>query len=440
MTVSSAVSTSPRAAASQAATGPPASPSRPVVFPTARPPGRVRHGRTGRPPSPAVPPRPGRRLPQLSAQPGEPRPDGRVPRRDRLSLRDEPLPHGRVRLPYVGALDPGRQRGGLRRQGRRALLRPARQPPRPQPAGRGPQHRAVQGWARRTAPSSSTCTVPSASRRSRAGRSRSSMDRGNGSANARSSSVSRSARSRTRAVRSRTVVVTGIGPRHAQSSDPGSRVSSPLSRTAPSSSRSSRRSPRHSRCSRLTVSGSRLPRRPPRPAGPSPRGAAVPGRGAAAARRSTAGRRRRGRGRRRWRRPAAGCAVHGELVDEGGRGVIEQMSVVDQQQPYGGQKLHRPVQVHRLGQQMGERGERDVPGLGRPGHPGAVGAADGFRDEPGLAAARRAGDHDAVVTCGRRAADQLEFVLPAGERPGQLQGLRVPFPSHHTYKSASTHA
>lgn len=133
-----------------------------------------------------------------------------------------------------------------------------------------------------------------------------------------------------------------------------------------------------------------------------------------------------------------GAAVHGELVDEGGGGVVQQMRVVDQQQPYAGEQAHRAVQGDGLGQQVRERGEGDAAGLGGAGGAGAVGAAYGLGDQPGLAHARRAGDHDAVPAGRRRAADQLQFLVPAGERPGQLKGLRVLFVSHHVNRSAHT--
>jgi hypothetical protein len=131
--------------------------------------------------------------------------------------------------------------------------------------------------------------------------------------------------------------------------------------------------------------------------------------------------------------------VHGELVDQGGGGVVEQVRVVDQQQPYAGQELDRAVQGDRLGQQVGERGEGDLPGLRGAGGPGAVGAADGLGDQAGLAAARRAGHHDAGASGGQGPADPFEFVLPPGERPGRLQRRRVPFVSRHDNQSADTH-
>lgn len=134
-----------------------------------------------------------------------------------------------------------------------------------------------------------------------------------------------------------------------------------------------------------------------------------------------------------------GAALHRQLVDQGGRGVVEEMCVVDQQGPYGGEQLHRLVQGDRLGQQVRERGEGDVPGLGRAGRLGAVRAADRLRDEPGLATARGSRHHDAVPARAQGPADQFQFVLPAGERPGQLKGLRVPFVSRHVSKSTVTH-
>lgn len=131
--------------------------------------------------------------------------------------------------------------------------------------------------------------------------------------------------------------------------------------------------------------------------------------------------------------------MHGQLVHEGGRGVVEQVRVVDQQQPYSGKELDRSVQGDRLGQQVGERGERDVPGLRCAGRPGAVAAPHGLGDQPGLAAADRAGHHDAVVARGEGPADQLQLVLASGEPPGQLKGLRIRFECRHGSMSASTH-
>jgi hypothetical protein len=58
----------------------------------------------------------------------------------------------------------------------------------------------------------------------------------------------------------------------------------------------------------------------------------------------------------------AGPAVDGELVDERGRGVVEQMGVVDQQQPYAGQELDRAVQGDAFGEQVCERGEGQQSG------------------------------------------------------------------------------
>ncbi|CAM5401085.1 hypothetical protein SCHAM137S_03278 [Streptomyces chartreusis] len=134
-----------------------------------------------------------------------------------------------------------------------------------------------------------------------------------------------------------------------------------------------------------------------------------------------------------------GASVHGQLVDQGGRGVVEQMGVVDQQQPYAGQMLEGAVQGGRLGDEVRERGEADTAGLGGAGHPREVGAAGGLGDEAGLAAACRARDHDAVPARGQGPADQLQFVLPAGERPGQFQGLRVAYVGRHGNRSAVTH-
>ena len=134
-----------------------------------------------------------------------------------------------------------------------------------------------------------------------------------------------------------------------------------------------------------------------------------------------------------------GAPVHGELVDEGSGGVVEQVRVVHQQRADTGQQPDRAVQRDRLRQQMGERREGDGPALGRTGRPGAVGAADRLGDEAGLAAARRARHHDAAPQAGQRPSDQFQFVLPPGERPGQLQRRRVPLVSHHTDMSAATH-
>lgn len=53
----------------------------------------------------------------------------------------------------------------------------------------------------------------------------------------------------------------------------------------------------------------------------------------------------------------AGPSVHGELVDEGGGGVVEQVRIVHQQRADTGQQPDRAVQRDRLRQQMGERRE-----------------------------------------------------------------------------------
>lgn len=120
-----------------------------------------------------------------------------------------------------------------------------------------------------------------------------------------------------------------------------------------------------------------------------------------------------------------GAAVQGELVDESGGGVVQQVRVVDQQQPYTGQEVQRAVQCDVVGEQMGEGGEGEVPGLGRPGRPGPVRAAHGLHQQPGLAAARRPRHHQAAASGGHRPAHQLQFVGPSGERPGRPEGLRV---------------
>jgi hypothetical protein len=117
--------------------------------------------------------------------------------------------------------------------------------------------------------------------------------------------------------------------------------------------------------------------------------------------------------------------VHGELVDQGGGGVVEQMGVVDQQRPHTGEPAERLVERAGSGQQVGEGGEREVPGARCSGDPGAVGAADGLGDQPGLAPAGRPGHHQAAPGAAQRVADQVEFALPAGERPGRPQGRRV---------------
>lgn len=135
----------------------------------------------------------------------------------------------------------------------------------------------------------------------------------------------------------------------------------------------------------------------------------------------------------------AGTAVHGELVHEGGRRGVEQVRVVDQQQPYAGQEVYRAVQGDPLGQQVGEGCEGDVPGLGRPGGAGAVGAAYGLRHQPGLARARRTRHHEAAPSGRHGPAHQLQFVRPPGERPGGLQPLRVPQRSRHGNMSRHTH-
>ncbi len=133
-----------------------------------------------------------------------------------------------------------------------------------------------------------------------------------------------------------------------------------------------------------------------------------------------------------------GTGVHGELVHERGRGVVEEVGVVHHQQPHAGEELDRAVQGDAFGEQVRERGEGQPAGLGSPGDLGAVAAPDGLGDQPGLAPARRPGHHDAVPPGRQRTPDQLQFVLPAGERPGQFQGLRVLFESHHADMSRAT--
>jgi hypothetical protein len=118
------------------------------------------------------------------------------------------------------------------------------------------------------------------------------------------------------------------------------------------------------------------------------------------------------------------------------------MRVVDQQQPYAGQEVHRAVEGDVLGQQVGERGERRAAGLGGAGDPGAVRAAQRLGGQPGAAAARRSGDHQAGPAGRRRAADQVEFLLASGERPrqrpGWLKALGVAYGSRHIYGSPGT--
>ena len=102
------------------------------------------------------------------------------------------------------------------------------------------------------------------------------------------------------------------------------------------------------------------------------------------------------------------------------------MGVVDQQSPYAREELERAVQGDRLREDVGERGEGDTPGLRRAGHLHAVGAPDGLRDKTGPAVPGGPRHHDAVPFGRQRPSDQLQFEVPAGERPGQFQGLGVP--------------
>ncbi len=122
--------------------------------------------------------------------------------------------------------------------------------------------------------------------------------------------------------------------------------------------------------------------------------------------------------------------MHGELVEQRGGGVVEQVGVVDQQGAYAGQVVQRAVQGGGRGQQRGEGGEREVPALRRPGDAGAVGAAYGLGDESGLAPARRTRHHDAAPGAPQGVAYLLELVLPPGERPGparrRLRRVRLP--------------
>ncbi|CAM5293594.1 hypothetical protein SHIRM173S_10326 [Streptomyces hirsutus] len=105
-------------------------------------------------------------------------------------------------------------------------------------------------------------------------------------------------------------------------------------------------------------------------------------------------------------------------MDQGGGGVVEQVGVVDQQGPYSGQEPDRAVQGDRFGQQRGEGGERHPVGLRDSGDPGAVGAADGLGDEPGLAPARRSGHHEAS----RAPADDRRTRRSSSSLPVKCQG------------------
>jgi len=133
--------------------------------------------------------------------------------------------------------------------------------------------------------------------------------------------------------------------------------------------------------------------------------------------------------------------VDGELVDERGGGVIEQVGVVDQQQSYAGQELDRAVQGWTL---SGSRCANAAKGSERVSGVPVILAQSLPRTASVirrvLPAAGRTGHHDAGPARRQRAADQLQFVLPAGERPGQFQGLRILFESHHTDRSPVTHA
>lgn len=269
-----------------------------------------------------------------------------------------------------------------------------------------------------------------------------SRSRGRGSAKASRSSVSRSSvrgRSSTWAVRSRTAGVIGTGPRHAHWSVSGTGTSRPLADGGQQVAQQPQVSPAQAV---QPVDGERL------------QGSVRAGREQFGG--LLAGQRFQGEARQQLTGPQpghgvryggavggddqeAGTAVHGELVHEGGRRGVEQVRVVDQQQPYAGQEVYRAVQGDPLGQQVGEGCEGDVPGLGRPGGAGAVGAAYGLRHQPGLARARRTRHHEAAPSGRHGPAHQLQFVRPPGERPGGLQPLRVPQRSRHGNMSRHTH-
>ncbi len=269
-----------------------------------------------------------------------------------------------------------------------------------------------------------------------------SRSRGRGSAKARRSSVSRSSgrtRSSTWAVRSRTAAVTGTGPRQAPPAGLRDRGEQP---------------PFAHGGEQLAQQAQIAPAQPVQPAcGEGVGGDSLGGREQVGG--LVAGQRRQGEAGQQLPGPQPGhgarhghalrgddqepgAAVHGELVHEGGGGVVEQVGVVDQQQAYAGQELYRPVQGDGPGQEVGEGGEGDVPGRGRPGRPGAVRAADRFGHEPGLAAAGRAGHHDAAASGGHRPSYQFQFVRPPGERPGRPQCSHVPLRSRHGNMSRPT--
>jgi len=88
----------------------------------------------------------------------------------------------------------------------------------------------------------------------------------------------------------------------------------------------------------------------------------------------------------------AGAALDGELVDEGGGGVVQEVGVVDQQQAHGGEEFDGAMERDVLGEEVGEGGEGEVTGLGGAGH-ARVG------DRPGVRLGA-CGGRSAVGACG----------------------------------------
>ena len=131
-----------------------------------------------------------------------------------------------------------------------------------------------------------------------------------------------------------------------------------------------------------------------------------------------------------------------ELVEERGRGGVEQLPVVDaQDQPPSGRALRQRVACVRepLGaagqrrrrQQRGERAERERGRGTRRAHPRHLGvrALRGRGGEPGLADAGRAGHHDAAGRAARQGlGDERELGSAPCERPPHARSLTARAP------------
>lgn len=312
---------------------------------------------------------PGRGLAQFAAQPHGTRAYGRVLGGDRLALLDEPLPHGCPQRPYVGLVDLPCQLDRLVLEGRAALVRGAGQPPGPQSAYRGPQDRAVQrmgesygalvvdvdqavglqafedaqvevvGGRRQGVGEGeefeglALVGVDAADDVSRAfahGRGQGQRAAPGLFVRARDSGQQAlfAQRAGQVAQQPEVAVAQSVQPVHGErlQSATGTRCGQPV---------------------RLLVRQRLQGEAGQQLTGPQP------------------GHRAGHRYVVRGHDQQPGAALHRQLVDQGGRGVVEEVCVVDEQGPYGGEQLDRLVQGDRLGQQVRERGEGDVPGLGR---------------------------------------------------------------------------